>query len=547
MQKMHYQKHDYPVSQLGNWEAKGKLNLSPEYQRDYVYTQDQASKLIESALMNIPLPIIYLCEEEDGNYSVIDGQQRITSFIRFMRNEYALSKLSVFEELNGKFYKDLSDDLQDRIDNTVFITITIEADSAEAKYDIFERLNRGAVTLKEQELRNCVFRGTYNSMINEIADTNKNVKRMFKAENKRMWYQEYVLRFFALRNFMQYRPGMKSWLNKYMKTHQNDESAIPGDKEQFTKTISIVNQVLGDDAFATIDYDKKIALNKFSATFYDSIMVAFAQFDKTKLISKADAIKAAIDNIKINDDEYHDACYAATGSRDRVIKRILKIYNIITSILGEDALVSNSRAFDPHLKLPLAEKQNYICPLCGNRINSIDDCEIDHIIPYSLGGKTVFENAQLVHQICNRHKSNNVDIDNVLKTIGAEETYRMSEVRDIRKKKLTMYSFNGKSKLVRRFYKMFQSLLDDIKDIIPGKFEELADEELSLTKRSRPVIAHSKEKMYNPYEVVPGVFVECCLDNNNLMLLGRIIFDRFNLDPDSVVLTFKGSEDDEEE
>ena len=546
MQKMHYQKHDYPVSQLGNWEAKGKLNLSPEYQRDYVYTQDQASKLIESALMNIPLPIIYLCEEEDGNYSVIDGQQRITSFIRFMRNEYALSKLSVFEELNGKYYKDLPDDLQDRIDNTVFITITIEADSAEAKYDIFERLNRGAVTLKEQELRNCVFRGKYNSMINEIAETNKNVRRMFKAENKRMWYQEYILRFFALRNFMQYRPGMKSWLNKYMKSHQNDESAIPGDKEQFTKTISIVNQVLGDDAFATIDYDKKIVLNKFSATFYDSIMVSFAQFDKTKLITKADALRAAIDNVKKSDDEYHDACYAATGSRDRVIKRILKIYNIITSILGEDALVSDPRAFDSSLKLPLAEKQNYICPLCDNKINSLDDCEIDHIIPYSLGGKTVFENAQLVHQICNRHKSNNIDIDKVLKTIGAEETYRMSEERDIRKKKLTMYSFNGQSKLVRRFYKMFQSLLDDIKNIIPGKFEELADEELSLTKRSRPVIAHSKEKMYNPYEVVPGVFVECCLDNNNLMLLGRKIFDRFNLDPDSVVLTFKGSEDDEE-
>ncbi|MBO6261911.1 MAG: DUF262 domain-containing protein [Bacilli bacterium] len=546
MAEMHYKKQDYNIEQFDTWVLRGKLNLSPEYQRDYVYTLEQASKLIESALMNIPLPIIYLCEEGNGTYSVIDGQQRITSFLKFKHNEFPLTKLSVYEDLNGKYYKDLSDADQDKIDNTALMSIIIEADSAESKFDIFERLNKGAVTLKEQELRNCVFRGEYNSMINDIAASNKTVRKMFKAENKRMWYQEYILRFFALNNFTEYKPSMKSWLNKYMKANQFNTDTIQADKDRFNKTLSIVNEALGDDAFATVDYDKKITLNKFSATFYDSIMVAFSKFDRVKLISKADSIRAAINDTKFKHDEYHDACYAATGSRERVIKRILIIYNIVNSIVGDSGVESEERTFDPALKQPLAEKQNYICPLCGNQIVSLDECEIDHILPYSLGGKTVFENAQLVHKICNRHKSNNVKVTRVLESIGASDTYRMSEEKDIRGKKITMFTFRGKQHLVSHFYRMFQILLDEIKDIIPGKFEELADEEFKLTKRSIPYIKHTKEGMYNPYEVVSGVFVECAMDVNRLMAFARAIFDEFNLDSSEVVLTFKGNEDDDE-
>ena len=221
MKKLHYDKKDFTVGYLDDREQKGKLNLSPEYQRDYVYTIEQASKLIESALMNIPLPIIYFCDEGNGTYSVIDGQQRITSFLKFKRNEFALAKLTIFPELNGKFYKDLDDELKDRIDETVLITIIIDYDSAEAKYDIFERLNRGAVKLQEQELRNCVYRGPYNDMINGLA-MDKNVQKMFISENKRMFYQEQILRFFALGDYFGYTSNMKKQLNNYMKAHQKD-------------------------------------------------------------------------------------------------------------------------------------------------------------------------------------------------------------------------------------------------------------------------------------------------------------------------------------
>ena len=453
--------------------------------------------------------------------------------------------MTVFPELNGKYYKDLDSKLQDVIDETSIRTIVINEDSADAKYDIFERLNRGAVTLKEQELRNCVYRGTYNSMINDVAK-DKNVATMFKAENKRMWYQEYILRFFALIDFMTYRPSMKTHLNKYMQKHQyDDDKSVQADKENFLKTLSIVKEVLGTEAFATVDYDKKIVLNKFSATFYDSIMIAFSRFDRTKLINKADAIRSAIEDKKLNDDQYHDACYAATGSTDRVVRRILTIFNLVSSILGDGGTEKEARTFDSSLKLPLAEKQGYICPLCNNQIVDINECEIDHIVPYSLGGKTIFENAQLVHKICNRHKSNNIDIDEVVASLDVGSIYILSEDRNVMGKKITMYKYMGKTRLVSKFYDFFTSLMDDIKDAIPGKFDELAKAEFKPTKRSKPYICHSKEGMYGPYEVEPGIFIECCMDNNKMMMFARMILEEFNINPSNVVLYFKGEEEDE--
>lgn len=398
---------DMLVSNLKTWKEKGKLITNPEYQRDFVYSKEQSSKLIESALMCIPLPTIYLCEEEDGKYSVIDGQQRIESFIRYMRGEFPLKKLSVRDDLNGKFYSDLNDDDQTTIDDTSLRTIIIRKESADSKFDIFERLNRGAVTLKEQELRNCVYRGLYNQMINDLAET-KRVNELFVNTNKRMIYQEYILRFFALLNFYSYKGNMKQFLNDYMTMHQNDnEDKVKADKEKFSKVLAVVSEVLGKDAFYNIDYEKKLFTAKFSATFYDSIMVAFANFDPNKLISCRDKIAETIRELKMSDDVYHIACYAGTGSRDRVITRIKKVIDLIENILGTDGYIKEPRLFEKDLKIMLAKKQNYICPICGQKIVNIDEAKIDHIKPYAHGGATEMKNAQLTHMICNLNKSDN--------------------------------------------------------------------------------------------------------------------------------------------
>lgn len=378
---------------------------NPEYQRTYVYKDDKASKLIESALMKIPLPSIYLCEEGNGKYSVIDGQQRLVSFFRFLNNEFSLKKLEVRSDLNGKLYKELSEEDQTCIDDTSLRTIIILKESSESKYDIFERLNRGAVTLKEQELRNCVYRGPYNQMLHELF-SNKRVAKMFVNENRRMSYEENILRFFALRDYMKYKNSMKQQLNEYMDAHQNDdEISIKRDRDLFNKTLAAVAEILGEDAFYNVDYEKKTFSKKFSATFYDSIMVAFSFFDTNKMIGHRDEIASKIKNLKLNDDNYHISCYAATGSKDRVIGRIDAVISILKSILGITGVTNEPRLFDSSIKQKLWEKQKHKCPICGQEIVNLDEAKIDHIVPYAHGGATEESNAQLTHMICNLAKS----------------------------------------------------------------------------------------------------------------------------------------------
>ena len=102
MKKLYFTSQDTSVELLGLWKKKGQLITNPDYQRGYVYSEEKASRLIESALMQIPLPTLYLCEEADKKYSVIDGQQRIMSFLKFENGDFSLRGLTTLTELNGK-------------------------------------------------------------------------------------------------------------------------------------------------------------------------------------------------------------------------------------------------------------------------------------------------------------------------------------------------------------------------------------------------------------------------------------------------------------
>lgn len=143
----------------------------PDYQRKYVYDDKRASCLIESILIGIPIPVIYLAEEDEGIYSVIDGQQRITSFVRYLKNEFQLSGLKKLQSLNGLYFKELDKSLQRRLNYQTLSTVCIEKDSENLKYEIFSRLNLGAVKLRDQEVRNCIYRGNFNNMLKDIAQT----------------------------------------------------------------------------------------------------------------------------------------------------------------------------------------------------------------------------------------------------------------------------------------------------------------------------------------------------------------------------------------
>ena len=414
-------KKDFPLSLIKDMFDEGDIIPQPDYQRDYVMDVKTASKLIESVLMNIPIPTVYLCEEVDGTFSIIDGQQRMTSFVKYLKNEYALKGLEELSELNGKTFAELDKSLQRTLKACTLNSIILTKESQELKYEIFARLNQGAIRLKPQELRNCIYRGSLNNLIESIAEDNKHLKELFLEENKRKNYQEYILRFFALRNFTDYSSSMTKTMNNFMSKHQNaDEQELKELKDLFNSTIDIIKQVFGSTAFCAYDRQKGQFMNKFSGSVYDSVVIACSMFDNHDLMVHADEIRSQVNEIKKNNATYQDYTYAATGSKNRVVGRIMMVYNIIAQIVGKAADGGVARAFSNEVKEQLWH-DGYICPYCNQTILSIEDAEVDHILAFSNGGETDISNAQLLHRHCNREKNannfeetsiNEVELDN---------------------------------------------------------------------------------------------------------------------------------------
>ena len=405
---VHTRTMDISLEQLKNSVDANDIITDPDYQRKYVYDDKRASCLIESILIGIPIPVIYLAEEEEGVYSVIDGQQRITSFVRFLKNEFPLTGLKRLKSLNGLYFRQLGKTLQRRLSLKPLSTVCIERDSQNLKYEIFSRLNLGAVKLRDQEVRNCIYRGKFNDMLKEIANSNAYLPALFHDANTRYSYEERILRFFALRS-MELKGTFKLMMNNYMEAHANDDDEVlKKHKSQYNSLIELIKSVLGEDAFFSASDQRK----KFNGAVYDSIMIPFSLFPKKDIIRHADEIRTAIQKLKTEDKDYQDWVYAGTNASKRIHSRVNAVMDILNRIIlpSPSNTEAKQRLFDPNLKSKLFY-QGYVCKYCGNQILSIDDCEIDHIIPFDMGGPTELENAQLLHKWCNRSKGNRLQTD----------------------------------------------------------------------------------------------------------------------------------------
>lgn len=146
------------------------LSGRPQFQRRYVWKDDLASKLIESMLLNVPIPPCYFAQDEDFENEVIDGQQRLYSLYRFVDNQFSLTKLENLSQLNGFSYFELSSQMKSRIQSYTLRCVVITNDSdKDLRFDVFERLNSNTKPLNAQELRNCVYRGKLIELVGELA------------------------------------------------------------------------------------------------------------------------------------------------------------------------------------------------------------------------------------------------------------------------------------------------------------------------------------------------------------------------------------------
>lgn len=413
---------DPQVTALHRNYQRGRLVLQPEFQRQYVWDRKKASRLIESVLLRVPLPIIYLSEQPDGKEYVIDGQQRLTSLFSFVDGKFPsgepfkLTGLTAYEELNKRSFAELSTELQDRIQDYTLRTVTLLKQSdADLKFEIFERLNTGSEPLNDMELRNCVFRGPYNALLKSLAaETDFRVLLGLSAADKRMRDVEFVLRFasFYHATYLKYTSPMKRFFNQDMERHQNlsDEEAEQL-RDAFKNALQNIRSLLGaQHAFKR--YYAGDARNpsghwepkKFNASLYDVLMGVFWDKDRNQVMAALDSLREGWIDLMANNADFREAIERSTSSQEMVKRRFDLTRNLVEGILREHRV--QPRCFSRHLKEQLFAA-NPTCAICGQAISEVDDSAVDHIEQYWRGGQTIPENARLTHRYCNAARPRN--------------------------------------------------------------------------------------------------------------------------------------------
>lgn len=416
--RVYSDKPDRSVFELYRQYQKGNLELRPEFQRLQVWDNAKSSRLIESVLLEVPIPVIYLSEESDSKYSVIDGQQRLNAFIKFLENNLRLSGLTILTELSGKRFQDIPKNLQNKFENATIRIIEIRKEShPDVKFEIFERLNTGAVQLNAQELRNCIYRGGYNELLRELSE-DKGFLFLFglNEPHSRMQDRELILRFFAFyhNNYYIYTPSMKRFLNKEMEKYRNpNEEEKRNLRRIFEKSVKLSKIVFGDKAFTRFvsgfEGDRKdLWEKKRNKGLFDIIMFGFTMYEENQIVPNSDSIREELLWMMTHDEDFINSISGSgTDSKQKTIARFDKWLPSLKEIVGTSR--TEPRTFSLQYKRQLWES-NPTCTICSQKIHTIDDAEIDHVEHYWRGGKTIPSNARLTHRYCNRARSRHEEI-----------------------------------------------------------------------------------------------------------------------------------------
>jgi hypothetical protein len=270
---------DYDVEGLVKRLRNGDCKI-PEFQRGYVWPLKQASRFIESLLLGLPVPGIFLSTERDTNkLLVIDGHQRLTTLRSFFdgifpttKREFSLT--DVEDDFVGKTYQSLSDEDRRALDNSIIHATVVKQtnpqDGGSGIYKIFERLNSSGMLLSPQEIRTAIYGGGLASLLAELNREPK-WRTLFGPTNKRMRDQELILRFLALhQNESKYKRPMKVFLNDFMEEMRNPTPAEAGTlTNAFNSSISVVHDYLGAKAFKPV--------NSFNAALFDAVLIGVAR------------------------------------------------------------------------------------------------------------------------------------------------------------------------------------------------------------------------------------------------------------------------------
>lgn len=268
---------DFDVEGLVRRMREGDIYI-PDFQRSYVWKIKQASRFIESLLLGLPVPGIFLAKESDNRLIVIDGQQRLRSIRYFYDGKFpdrrpGFSLQGVHTEFERETYNSLKDEYRRKLNNSVLSATVVEPlqDSDQSSiYYIFERLNTGGTLLKPQEIRACIYHGEFNKLLHELNE-NEAWRDIYGKMDNNKKDQELILRFLAFYfEGESYKRNMKEFINQYMSRNRKLQKQSEGEiRKAFITTIEIIHKALGNKAFRL---DKR-----FVPTIFESVTIAIAR------------------------------------------------------------------------------------------------------------------------------------------------------------------------------------------------------------------------------------------------------------------------------
>lgn len=284
----------FSISTIIELIKEGDLELAPNFQRNFVWDKTRQSKLIESILLGLPLPSIYLSQYSDGRLTIVDGLQRISTIKNFMNDNLVLCNMEYFNDCNGKTYSELKHILPllqyRRFRQTQIMCFVIDYRSPNAlKFDLFRRLNTGGKSLNEQEIRNCLSRPHLQNLLLKMIATEEFRKATNDSlRDTRMAARESALRFiyfydqYSEENIIgNYNGELCSSLDNYIEILNNmSETELSTYLEIFKRSMKMAFEIFGKDAFRKIDTNRKktnainkplmLAISVLLAKYYDN-------------------------------------------------------------------------------------------------------------------------------------------------------------------------------------------------------------------------------------------------------------------------------------
>lgn len=304
LKNVHTQSLDISFNELASMVAEKELDISPDYQRLFQWSEGARSRFIESLLLEMPVPPIYMVEEEDNRKLLIDGLQRLSSYLHFrgmldaphltpaikFGDKLKLVDCDIIPELNGKTYDDLGAALQIKLKRSFVRTEVVRKGSdSHFKYHMFKRLNTGGEPLTPQQLRNCTIRlldAKYIDFINDLASNDANFKTCTStlSDEQRInsYDKELVLRFFALKNsLISFKHDVSEFLTEYLERASFPESKgnidIASERTDFEKTFRVLADTLGEDAFGRADKQRKKVISAFAVYHFEAFTIGLQQ------------------------------------------------------------------------------------------------------------------------------------------------------------------------------------------------------------------------------------------------------------------------------